>query len=256
VRREADAILDFQEMARRALGAHWQDLSETDRRRLTVRLADLVERTYAPMIEAFRGEHIVHAGDVVDRDRAMVTMRVVSARGSEMPVDFLMRRREDRWRVYDVSIRGVSLVESYRAEFDRIVKAASRDALVAADWHGHHPGPASDPPRAVAAPGPAGPATMPPVRRRIAPSRERVTAEALQLAIARRERRGRPGQQRLVAPPVPVPPEGPHERIDALLQEPADVAAPGQRPCQGVRVESQHAEKAVPPAQELGGGRG
>jgi phospholipid transport system substrate-binding protein len=48
-----------------------------------------------------------------------------------MSLDYRMHHRGDRWQVYDLSINGISLVASYRSQFDRIVRADSYDGLVA-----------------------------------------------------------------------------------------------------------------------------
>jgi len=59
-----------------------------------------------------------------------VRTRVVTRQGTEIPVDYRMLRRGDRWRAYDVAIEGVSLVANYRSQFDKIIRRASFQQLV------------------------------------------------------------------------------------------------------------------------------
>jgi phospholipid transport system substrate-binding protein len=54
----------------------------------------------------------------------------VTKQGTEIPVDYRMRRAGDRWLVYDVAIEGVSLVANYRAQFNRIIQRSSYKGLV------------------------------------------------------------------------------------------------------------------------------
>lgn len=68
--------------------------------------------------------------DSIDGDLATVRTRIVTQQGTEVPVDYRMLRRGDRWVVYDVSIEGVSLVANYRAQFNRIIQTSSYQALV------------------------------------------------------------------------------------------------------------------------------
>ena len=56
--------------------------------------------------------------------------RFVTQQGTEIPVDYRMLRRADRWMIYDVSIEGVSLVANYRAQFNKIIQTSSYQALV------------------------------------------------------------------------------------------------------------------------------
>jgi phospholipid transport system substrate-binding protein len=54
-----------------------------------------------------------------------VPTRVITEKGTDIPVEYRMRRDGGRWLVYDVVIEGVSLVSNYRAQFDRIIRTAS-----------------------------------------------------------------------------------------------------------------------------------
>jgi phospholipid transport system substrate-binding protein len=54
----------------------------------------------------------------------------MTRRGTEVPVEARMRRRGDRWLVYDISIENVSLVGNYRSQFDRIIRGSSYAELV------------------------------------------------------------------------------------------------------------------------------
>jgi len=66
----------------------------------------------------------------VDGEYATVSTRIITKNGTEVPVDYRMIKRSDRWLVYDVSIEGVSLVSNYRTQFNKIIQTSSYNELV------------------------------------------------------------------------------------------------------------------------------
>ena len=130
LRRLAFEVFDFEELAKRCLARHWEARTPSERSESVQLLADLLERSYVGRLDAYGGERVVFLGDSIDGDLAVVKSRIVTKQGTEIPVDYRMLRRGDRWRVYDVTIEGVSLVASYRSQFDRILRTSSFQALV------------------------------------------------------------------------------------------------------------------------------
>jgi phospholipid transport system substrate-binding protein len=131
VRKIANEIFDFGEIAKRSLARHWQPLSEAQRTEFVGLFADLLERSYISKIETYGGEKIQYTAERVDGDLATVSTRIVTKNGTEVPIDYRMTKRSDRWLVYDVSIEGVSLVSSYRTQFNKIIQTSSYNELVA-----------------------------------------------------------------------------------------------------------------------------
>ena len=125
-----DETFDLREMTRRTLGPHWQGLTEAERAEFVTLFGDLLDRAYFSRIAAYNGEKITVLGDSIDGELATVRTRIVTQQGVEVPVDYRMLHRGDRWVVYDVSIEGVSLVANYRAQFNRIIQTSSYQALV------------------------------------------------------------------------------------------------------------------------------
>ena len=130
VRRVADDIFDFQETAKRSLARHWQPRSPAEQAEFVRLFADLLERSYISKIELYGGEKIAYLGDALDGDQALVRTRIVTKSGTEVPVDYRMLKRAERWLVYDVIIEGVSLVANYRTQFNKIIQTSSYAELV------------------------------------------------------------------------------------------------------------------------------
>jgi phospholipid transport system substrate-binding protein len=130
VRKIADEIFDFNEIARRALARHWQGLTDKQRAEFVSLFSDLLERSYISKIELYGGEKIQYGGERVDGDTAGVATRIVTKNGTEVPVDYRLLKKGDRWLVYDVNIEGVSLVSNYRTQFNKIIQTASFNDLI------------------------------------------------------------------------------------------------------------------------------
>jgi len=130
VRKVAEEIFDLSETAKRALGPHWNQRTPAEREEFTQLFAELLEGTYIARIDEYGGERIRYTGEKIEGDLATVQSRVLTKKGSEAPVEARLLRRGDKWLVYDVTIEGVSLINNYRTQFDRIIRSSSYAELV------------------------------------------------------------------------------------------------------------------------------
>ena len=130
VRKIANEIFDFGEIARRSLGRHWQGRSDAEHEEFVTLFADLLERSYISKIDQYGGEKIVYTGEKIDSENSVVSTKLVTKNGTEVPIDYRLVKRGERWLVYDVSIEGVSLVSNYRTQFNKIIQTASYAELI------------------------------------------------------------------------------------------------------------------------------
>jgi phospholipid transport system substrate-binding protein len=130
VRLVANDIFDFSETARRSLARHWASRTQAERDEFVLLFTDLLERSYISKIELYGGEKIKFVGESVDPDGAIVRTRLVTKQGTEIPIDYRMLARGDKWLVYDVLIEGVSLISNYRTQFNKIITTSSYQELV------------------------------------------------------------------------------------------------------------------------------
>jgi phospholipid transport system substrate-binding protein len=130
VRRAASDLFDFDEVARRTLSRHWLGRTKAEQAEFVSLFSDLLERAYTGKIVAYSGEKIVYTGEVMDGDYATVKSRIVTKRRTETALDYRMHLIDGRWRAYDVVIDGVSLVSTYRNEFNRVIQSTSYEELV------------------------------------------------------------------------------------------------------------------------------
>lgn len=131
VRRLATDLFDFDEMARRALSRHWAARSKAEQTEFVELFTDLLERTYVSRIESYAGEKIAYPSEVIDGEYATVRSRILTRRRSETLLDYRLHLVDGkRWKVFDISVDGVSFVSTYRGEFSRIIQSSSYASLL------------------------------------------------------------------------------------------------------------------------------
>jgi phospholipid transport system substrate-binding protein len=131
VRQMGDDAFDWQESARRALGRHWRPLSEAERRQFVGLFRDLIERAYLGKIDLYKGERVRYVSETIDGDFASVMTRIITKqRATEIPVEYRLVRRGDRWLIYDLLVEGISLISNYRSQFAAIIQKSSYEQLV------------------------------------------------------------------------------------------------------------------------------
>ena len=125
VRRIIDALFDFTDMSERSLGSAWTKASPAQQQEFVRLFSTLIANAYLGRIEQFAGEPFTYVGEKIDGDEASVQSRIVTSKGSEVGLDYRMYRAAGRWAVYDIYVDGISLVGSYKAQFNRIIQRSS-----------------------------------------------------------------------------------------------------------------------------------
>ena len=121
---------DFGEMAKRSLGSNWQKANNEDQRQFVELFTELLEKSYADQIESYNGEKIVYGRENVSQDQADVDTKIVTKKGEEIAVIYKLRSAAGDWKVYDVVIENVSLVNNFRSQFNRILANESFGELL------------------------------------------------------------------------------------------------------------------------------
>ncbi len=134
IRRHVDEIFDFREAAILALGREWPARTALEQNEFVVHFADLLERAFVWRVAgkaALGGGVKVHyVGETVEGDIAAVDTAVTARDGNALKLEYRMVRRADRWVVRDVVMDGVSTMENYHAQFQRVVRDSSwRDLM-------------------------------------------------------------------------------------------------------------------------------
>lgn len=120
---------DYPEMSRRALGAPWNTLSDNDRQEFVSLFKSLLVRTYADKIETYSGEGVQYINERTEKDYAEVRTKVLTGK-TDIPLDYRLLNKSGDWRVYDVVVDGVSLVNNYRGQFTKILRSSGYPELI------------------------------------------------------------------------------------------------------------------------------
>jgi phospholipid transport system substrate-binding protein len=132
-RHEVEEIIrqrvDYEEMAKRALGTQWSSLSHHERREFVDLFVQLLRDTFAGRITEHSDEQVLYLGEEREDTFAEVKTQL-KGRKIDTPVDFRLIRRSGDWRVYDVVIDGASIVSNYRSQFTSIIRDVSYQGLV------------------------------------------------------------------------------------------------------------------------------
>jgi len=123
------ARFDYQEMSRRSLGAPWNTLSDKDKQEFVGLFQTLLTNSYADKIESYSGEGVKYINERTENDYAEVRTKVLTGK-VEIPLDYRLLNKGGNWRVYDVVVDGVSLVNNYRGQFSKILRSSTYADLV------------------------------------------------------------------------------------------------------------------------------
>jgi phospholipid transport system substrate-binding protein len=121
---------DFTEMAKRSLGPHWSRRSPQEQQEFVKVFTDLLESSYVDQIESYNGEKIAYTREQLDKDSAEVFTKVITKKGEEFSINYKLHPVGGEWKVYDVVVEDVSLVNNYRSQFNRVLANASFDELL------------------------------------------------------------------------------------------------------------------------------
>jgi len=130
VRQVAETLFDFNEMARRTLALHWAARSPQEQEEFVRLFTELLERSYLTTIGNYRLATITFQGETVEGSSARVRSRLVVDRRPEIAIEYRLLRSAGRWGVYDVVVEGVSLISSYRSQFNSIIRTTSFAGLM------------------------------------------------------------------------------------------------------------------------------
>jgi phospholipid transport system substrate-binding protein len=130
LRQVVDERFDWEEFSRRTLAKHWKDRTEEEKREFIPLFGELVERTYMDKVEDYSGEKVKYEGERVKGKYGLVKAKVVTNDKREIDVEYRLKNKRSDWYVYDVKVVGVSLVKSYRVQFNDIIMQSSYEDLV------------------------------------------------------------------------------------------------------------------------------
>jgi len=122
----------FDEMAQRTLAQHWRTRTPQQRHEFVGLFTDLLEGSYIHRMANANPEpqSVRYVKETIDQDQAAVHTEIVNERDAPVTVEYRLLHKDGDWKVYDIVIEGVSLVNNYRTQFNTIITKDSYAGLV------------------------------------------------------------------------------------------------------------------------------
>lgn len=125
-------IFDFNRMTQLVIGKHWSRASAQQKQSLVTEFRNLMVRTYSSSLMAFNNQTVDYKPLSMRPDDTDVTVRseIRQPGGQPIPINYSMYKTAYGWKVYDVTIDGVSLVTNYRSSFSNTIRQSGIDGLI------------------------------------------------------------------------------------------------------------------------------
>jgi len=121
---------DFVEMAKRSLGRHWAGRTPEEQREFVKVFAALMGRAYADNIESYTSQNVLYTRESEDQNYAQVDTKIVTEDRLPLSINYKLHSVDKEWKVYDLVIEDISVVNNYRSQFNRVIARSSFADLV------------------------------------------------------------------------------------------------------------------------------
>ncbi len=125
---------NFRHMAALAVGKDWRKASPQQQEQLTAEFKSLLVRTYSNALTSYKSQKIVYKPFKMNAGDSDVLVRTEVHQPGNNPVqlDYSLEKLDTGWKVYDVTVAGISLVTNYREQFGQEVRNGGIDGLIKA----------------------------------------------------------------------------------------------------------------------------
>ncbi len=125
-------MFDFTTMSKLVLARNWRKLDEAQRAEFVREFKRHLSRSYGTRLDRYDQERFEVTGARLEpRNDVSVMTKVVGGQFNDARVSYRLRNRNDRWRIIDVVIEGISLVSNFRSQFAEVLNSGSIEDLLA-----------------------------------------------------------------------------------------------------------------------------
>jgi phospholipid transport system substrate-binding protein len=127
-----EKFVDFEELAKRALGKNWDTLTAAQRKDFTETMKGLLRASYAQKALGQANANVTYGKETLKGDEATVNT-TIKVKTDQVPVDYRLYKAAGKgggWRIYDVVTDEVSLVETYAGQFRKLLADKGFDGLL------------------------------------------------------------------------------------------------------------------------------
>jgi phospholipid transport system substrate-binding protein len=125
-------LFDEVELSRRTLVRNWGKLNPTQQQEFVGLFEQVLEKAYVNKILAYTDEKVIYTKEnKIAENQIEVETKIITA-SKEVPITYRVILKDGRWRVYDVVVENVSLVQNYRTQFNDILSSKTPEQLLEA----------------------------------------------------------------------------------------------------------------------------
>lgn len=124
--------VNFERMTALTVGRPWRTATPAQKQSLMKEFRTLLIRTYANAFASVKDQKIQmkpFRGDAAQKD-VVVRSQVLQPGGDPIQLDYRLEKSGDDWRIYDVNVLGVWLVQTYRNQFGQVISSSGLDGLI------------------------------------------------------------------------------------------------------------------------------
>ena len=130
IRSISEKMFDYTELSRRTLGQDWKKLNPSQQKEFTELYRTLLEDAYADKIVNYKDEKVIFGKENSLTEKTVEVQTTIVTKKADIPINYRVILKEGAWRVYDVVIEGVSLINNYRSQFREILANKSPEVLL------------------------------------------------------------------------------------------------------------------------------
>ena len=131
IKNRINAAFDFSELSKLALGTYWQECTPEQQAHFINTFSGIIrEQNFDSFLRYYREGNISYVGEEVKEDRATVTASIPLERET-VNISYGLHKRENQWRVYNLTIDGASTAEGNRRRYERFIRKKSYEQLIA-----------------------------------------------------------------------------------------------------------------------------
>lgn len=130
IRSISDKMFDYPELSRRTLGIDWKKLNTAQQNEFTDLYKSLLEDAYADKIINYTDEKVAFSRENQLSEKTFEVQTTILTKKADIPIYYRVIQKDGEWKVYDVVIEGVSLINNYRNQFREILMNKSPEVLL------------------------------------------------------------------------------------------------------------------------------
>ena len=126
-----NSVFGYPLMAKLSLGKkHWSQFNSKQRSEFTSLFTELFQDFYIDKLDLFSDENVLFQPPVLVNEKKVQIPTVLLSKGKKYSMQYKMAKTKNGWRIYDIEIEGVSLIHTYRSQYNHILKSGEIEDLL------------------------------------------------------------------------------------------------------------------------------